>query len=104
MRMVPFLGIVTITEAMRNMSKEISRYTKVIEDFVVELKANISNLKDTTISYQDAWRIAEALEEIDVTDKVYVRGEKLQSAMESAIRGYSEIIAERVVDDLMHNI
>lgn len=45
---------------MRDMSVDISRYAKVLEDFETELKANIAMLKDTTISYQDAWKIAEA--------------------------------------------
>ena len=79
------------------MRNDIPRYIKVLEDFVTELKANISMLKDTTISYQDAWKIAEALEEIDVTDKVYVRRDKLQSAIEHALDAMSERIAEDAV-------
>lgn len=39
---------------MRDMSVDVSRYAKVLEDFEIELKANIYMLKDTTISYQDA--------------------------------------------------
>ena len=69
------------------MSVDVSRYVKVLEDFETELKANIAMLKDTTISYQDAWKIAEALEEIDVSDKVYVRRDKLQSAIERMVCG-----------------
>lgn len=82
---------------MRDMSVNVSRYVKVLEDFETELKANIAMLKDTTISYQDAWKIAEALEEIDVSDKVYVRRDKLQSAIERALDARSERIAEDVV-------
>lgn len=85
---------------MRNMSMDVSRYAKVLEDFETELKANIAMLKDTTISYQDAWKIAEALEEIDVSDKVYVRRDKLESAIERALNAMSERIAEDVVYDL----
>ena len=82
------------------MRNDIPRYIKVLGDFQTELKANISMLKDTTISYQDAWKIAEALEEIDVTDKVYVRRDKLQSAIEHALDAMSERIAEDIVEGL----
>ena len=78
----------------------IQGYIKVLDDFATELKANISMLKDTTISYRDAWKIAEALEEIDVDDKVYVRRDKLQSAIERAIEMASGNIAESVMDDI----
>ena len=61
------------------MSK-IDAYIKVLDDFCTQLRANISMLKDTTISYQDAWKIAEALDEIDVSDKVYVRRDDLQGS------------------------
>lgn len=82
------------------MSKNIQGYIDVLDDFARELKANISMLKDTTISYRDAWKIAEALEEIDVTDKVYVRHDKLQSAIEEAIRMASVNIADNVMDEI----
>lgn len=82
------------------MSRDISRCIKVLEGFASELKANISSLRDTTISYNDAWKIAEALEEIDVSDKVYVRRDKLQAAIEHAIDMASGTIAENIVDDL----
>ena len=82
------------------MRNDIPRYIKALEDFSTELKANISMLKDTTISYQDAWKIAEALEEIDVSDKVYVRRDKLQSAIECALDAMTGRIAEDVVDEL----
>jgi hypothetical protein len=82
------------------MRNDIPRYIKVLEDFQTELKANISMLKDTTISYQDAWKIAEALEDIDVSDKVYVRRDKLQSAIECALDAMTGRIAEDVVDEL----
>lgn len=85
---------------MRDMSVDVSRYAKVLEDFETELKANIAMLKDTTISYQDAWKIAEALEEIDVSDKVYVRRDKLESAIKRALNAMSERIAEDAVYDL----
>lgn len=82
------------------MSRNIQGYIKVLDDFATELKANISMLKDTTISYRDAWKIAEALEEIDVSDKVYVRRDKLQEAIERAIEMASCNIAENAIDDL----
>lgn len=81
------------------MSK-IDAYIKVLDDFCTQLRANISMLKDTTISYQDAWKIAEALDEIDVSDKVYVRRDDLQSAIERAIEMASGNIAENVMDDI----
>ena len=77
-----------------------SRYIDVLENFATELKANIYMLKDTVISYQDAYKIAEALEEIDVSDKVYVRRDKLQSAIERGIDSFSESIAEKVIEDI----
>lgn len=79
------------------MSNDIQRYIKVLADFQSELEANIYMLKDTTISYQDAWKIAEALEEIDVTDKVYVRRDDPQFAIERALDAMSERIAEDAV-------
>ena len=82
------------------MSKNIQTYIKVLEDFETELKANISMMKDTTISYREAWKIAEALEEIDVSDKVYVRRDKLQAAIEHAIDTASERIAEDAVEEI----
>ena len=78
----------------------IQGYIKVLDDFATELKANISMLKDTTINYREAWKIAEALEEIDVSDKVYVKRDKLQSAIERSIRMASDDIAENVMDDI----
>lgn len=84
----------------RGRAMKIQGYMKVLEDFATELKANISMLKDTTISYSDAWKIAEALEEIDVSDKVYVRRDKLQSAIERAINSVSGEIAENAIDDI----
>ena len=80
--------------------KKISKYKKVLEDFCSELKTNISMLQDTTINYRDAWTIAEALEEIDISDKVYVRRDELQSTIERAIYSMSERIAEDIVEDL----
>ena len=82
------------------MSKNIQGYIKVLDDFATELRANISMLKDTTISYLDAYKIAEALDEIDVSDKVYVRRDKLQSAIEHAIDMASGNIAENIVDHI----
>lgn len=82
------------------MSKDIQRYVKVLEDFDTELKANISELKDTVISYRDAWKIAEAIEEIDISDKVYVPRDKLQSAIENAIRMAADNIADNAIDDI----
>lgn len=78
----------------------IQGYIKVLDDFATELKVNISMLKDTTINYREAWKIAEALEEIDVSDKAYVKRDKLQSAIEQAIRMASDDIAENVMDDI----
>lgn len=78
----------------------IQGYIKVLDDFATELKANISMLKDTTINYREAWKIAEALEEIDVSDKVYVKRDKLRSAIERSIRMASDDIAENVMDDI----
>ena len=82
------------------MSKNIQGYIDVLDDFARELKANISMLKDTTISYRDAWKIAEALDEIDVSDKVYVRRDKLQEAIERAIEMASGNIAENAIDEI----
>jgi len=82
------------------MSNNIQGYIKVLDDFSTELKANISMLKDTTISFRDAWKIAEALDEIDVSDKVYVRRDKLQEAIERAIEMASGNIAENAIDDI----
>lgn len=82
------------------MSKSIQGYIDVLDEFARELKANISMLKDTTISYRDAWKIAEALDEIDVSDKVYVRRDKLQEVIERAIEMASGNIAENAIDDL----
>lgn len=82
------------------MSKNIQGYIDVLDDFARELKVNISMLKDTTISYRDAWKIAEALDEIDVSDKVYVRRDKLQEAIERAIEMASGNIAENAIDDI----
>ena len=82
------------------MSKNIQGYIDVLDDFARELKANIHMLKDTTISYRDAWKIAEALEEIDVSDKVYVRRDKLQEAIERAIEMASGNIAENAIDEI----
>lgn len=82
------------------MRKNIQGYMKVLDDFATELKANIYMLKDTTISYLEAYKIAEALDEIDVADKVYVRRDKLQSAIEHAIDQASGDIAENVIDDI----
>ena len=82
------------------MRNNIQSYIKVLDDFSTELKANISMLKDTTISYRDAWKIAEALEEIDVSDKVYVRRDKLQEAIERAIEMASGNIAENAIDEI----
>ena len=75
----------------------IQGYMKVLDDFATELKANISMLKDTTINYRDAWKIAE---EIDVGDKVYVRRDNLQTAIERAIEMASANIAENVMDEI----
>lgn len=82
------------------MRKNIQGYIDVLDDFARELKANISMLKDTTISYRDAWKIAEALDEIDVSDKVYVRRDKLQEAIERAIEMASGNIAENAIDEI----
>ena len=82
------------------MRNNIQSYIKVLDDFSTELRANISMLKDTTISYRDARKIAEALDEIDVSDKVYVRRDKLQEAIERAIEMASGNIAENAIDEI----
>ena len=82
------------------MRNNIQSYIKVLDDFSTELKANISMMKDTTISCRDAWKIAEALDEIDVGDKVYVRRDKLQEAIERAISMASGNIAENAIDEI----